>query len=115
MAHFAKLNENNIVIDIVVVNNNVLDPKNEEKSGINFLNTLFNSEQKWVQTSYNNKFRKQYATIGSRYDENSDIFILPQPFNSWTLDHNYDWQPPIPRPEGAYWYWDEDSGQWNNG
>jgi murein L,D-transpeptidase YafK len=111
MAHFAKLNENNIVLEINVVNNEVLDADNEEASGIDFLTQWSNGYTNWKQTSYNNSFRKQYAGIGYKYDVVNDVFIRPQPYPSWTLDNNFDWQAPIEKPEGN-WYWDEEIGNW---
>ncbi len=112
MAHFAKLDENNIVLEVVVVNNDVLDPENEEQSGILFLHDLYRDNATWVQTSYNHKFRKQYAGIDSIYDPNADVFIAPQPFPSWILDANYDWEAPIAKPNSGVWGWDENAQEW---
>ena len=109
MAHFAQLDDDNKVIGVFVVANAALDPNNEEGSGIAFLATLGNG--RYVQTSYNNNFRKQYAGIGSTYDETADEFVRPQPHASWSLDSNNDWQAPTPKPEGNY-YWDEESLSW---
>jgi hypothetical protein len=64
------------------------------------------------RTSYNDKIRKQYAGIGYTYDPVADVFITPQPYASWSLDDNFDWQPPTPRPEGLDWRWDEDTLSW---
>jgi hypothetical protein len=110
MAHFAKI-ENNIVIDVVVVNNNELlvDGIEQEQKGVEFCQSLFGGE--WIQTSYNNNFRKQYAGIGFTYNADADQFVAPQPFPSWTLDSNNDWQAPTPKPEGNF-YWDEESLSW---
>ena len=77
MAHFVKLDANNIVIDGVVVNNQTLDANNEEASGIAFLNDLYGVEENWKQTSYNGNIRKQYAGIGFSYDLINDVFIAP--------------------------------------
>ena len=111
MAHFAKLDDDNMVLEVHVVSNNVLDAQNEEQSGIDFLTTWSGGYTRWVQTSYNNRIRKQYAGIGFRYDENADVFVAPQPFPSWSLDSNHDWQPPKPKPLG-YFYWDESKLDW---
>ncbi len=111
MAHFAKLDENNIVIAVHCVVNQMLNQNDEESSGRNFLTALHNYPF-WVQTSYNGNFRKQFAGIGYTYDAVNDVFIVPQPYASWSLDENFDWQPPTPRPEGLSWYWDEDSLSW---
>lgn len=113
MAHFAKLNQDNIVIAVHCVSNDALESSNEELSGIDFLTSLHNYSH-WKQTSYNGKFRKQFAGIGFKYDEQKDIFIAPQPYLSWILDNNFDWQAPKPRPEGFNWYWDEELGEWIN-
>jgi hypothetical protein len=115
MGHFAKLNSDNIVISVVVVNNSVLlknDGTESELKGKKFLNALLGSAT-WVQTSYNNNFRKKYAGIGDFYDSSKDKFISPQPFPSWSLDSNDDWQPPVPRPEdNPLAEWDEENQQW---
>ena len=112
MAHFAKLDDNNIVLEIHCVNNNVIDATNEEISGIEFLTTWSNGYANWKQTSYNNKIRKQYAGIGYKYDADADVFIQPQPYPSWSLDNNFDWQPPTPRPIEGMWIWDETTLTW---
>lgn len=112
MAHFAKLNDENQVLEVNVVNNAVLDPANQEISGIVFLTEWSGGYTNWKQTSYNNNFRKQYAGIGYTYNADADVFVAPQPYPSWSLDNNFDWQPPTPRPEGMGWYWDEDSLSW---
>jgi hypothetical protein len=65
----------------------------------------------WVQTSYNHNIRKQYAGIGFTYDADADVFVAPQPFPSWSLDSNHDWQPPTPKPEGNF-VWDEQTTSW---
>ena len=86
MAHFAKLDENNVVIDINKVNNDVLDPQNEDASGIAFLTDWSGGYSNWKQTSYNHNFRGRYAVIGGTYSEELDTFIPPQPFPSWILN-----------------------------
>ena len=115
MAHFAKLDENNIVTEVFVVNNDVLlktDGTESEYKGKVFLNGLFGNAT-WVQTSYNNNFRKQYAGIGMIYDETNDVFILPKPYASWTLDENFDWQPPTSYPtDGKTYNWNEETLSW---
>lgn len=116
MAHFAKLDLNNIVTEVLVVNNSILlnlDGTESELKGKEFLNNLLGPAT-WVQTSYNNNFRKQYAGIGSTYDEINDIFISPKPFNSWSLDENFDWQPPTPCPTDNKTYsWNEEDQTWD--
>tara|TARA_R110002153_G_C12943816_1_gene457680 strand:- start:1 stop:369 length:369 start_codon:yes stop_codon:yes gene_type:complete len=117
MAHFTKLDENNIVIDIVKIDNSVMlnnDGTESEEKGKDFLNNLF-GEATWVQTSYNNNFRKQYAGIGYTYDITNDVFIIPQGvYNSWTLDSDFNWQPPVPKPDSEDIYdWNEDTLTWD--
>lgn len=116
MAHFAKLDENNIVTEVLVVNNDVIlktDGTESEYKGKVFLNALFGNAT-WVQTSYNNNFRKQFAGIGYKYDETNDVFITPQPFDSWSLDENFDWQAPTPYPTDRKVYkWNEENLQWD--
>jgi hypothetical protein len=110
MAHFAEIS-NDIVTRVLVVHNNELlvDGVEVEQKGIDFLNNLLGGT--WVQTSYNNRIRKQYAGTGYTYDSVADVFIVPQPYASWTLDSNHDWQPPTPKPEGSF-IWDEESLSW---
>ena len=112
MAHFAKLDENNIVIEVNLLSNDSLDKDNEEESGVEFLTHWSGGYANWKQTSYNGSIRKQFAGIGYTYDAINDVFISPKPYPSWSLDGNFDWQPPTPRPEGMGWYWDEDSLSW---
>jgi hypothetical protein len=79
MAHFAKLNDNNIVLEINIVNNDVLDPLNEEETGIEFLTDWSNGYSNWKQTSYNHSIRYNFAGIGYTYDPIDDAFIAPMP------------------------------------
>ena len=113
MAHFAKI-ENNVVIQVIVINDEDAPdpaPVNSEPIGKDFIRSI-GLDGEWIQTSYNNNFRKQYASIGYTYDKENDVFIAPKPFASWLLDDNFDWQPPVPMPEGGLWVWDEDSLSW---
>lgn len=115
MAHFAKLDENNIVTQVIVVHNNELidDLGNEsELKGIEFCRNIFGG--RWIQTSYNNKIRKNFASVGYRYDESLDAFIPPKPFDSWILNtSSYVWDPPVPHPnDGNLYYWDDVSLNW---
>lgn len=117
MAHFAQIDKNNIVAQVLAVENTVLieDGKEREQKGIDFLHALYGLEKQWVQTSYNNNIRKKYAGIGDTYDSTKDKFILPQPYPSWSLDLNDDWQPPIAKPEDDPWaQWDEESQSWKS-
>ena len=109
MAHFAEIDENNIVIRVLVVDNSL------EHRGADFLANDLNLGGTWIQTSYNHNFRKQFAGIGYTYDVSNDVFITPQPYSSWSLDENFEWQPPIAKPKDGVWDWDEESGNWVNG
>ncbi len=113
MAHFAQLNDDNQVTQVIVVANEDTadeDGNEVEAIGIAFCENLLGGT--WVQTSYNDNIRKQFAGIGDTYDADLDIFMKPQPYPSWSLDDNHDWQPPTPMPDGKLWYWDEDSLSW---
>jgi hypothetical protein len=113
MAHFAKINLDNIVEQVVVVNNSDCNGgifPQSESSGSEFCANLFGGT--WKQTSYNGNFRKQFAGIGFKYDEQLDVFIRPQPFPSWSLNQNGDWIAPVERPESGDYIWDEDSHSW---
>jgi hypothetical protein len=118
MAHYAKINENNIVEKVIVAEEDFIKKQ----------------EGKWIQTSYNTRngvhyepnsnipradqskaLRKNYAGIGYTYDETKDAFIPPKPFNSWILNENTcNWNPPIAMPidENAY-FWNEETLSWN--
>jgi len=116
MAHFAKINNDNIVEQVLVVNNEVMlkaDGTESELKGKQFLNATFGSA-KWVQTSYNGTFRKNYAGIGFTYDTDRDAFIAPKPFESWLLnEETCRWESPVPYPaDGKMYNWDEDSLNW---
>jgi hypothetical protein len=115
MAHFAKLNEDNIVEEVVVVNNDVLDKENEEQSGIAFLHSLYNNNAIWIQTSYNGNIRKNYAGIGYTYDEARDAFIPPKPYESWLLDEESClWKAPVSYPtDGNLYVWNEENQSWD--
>jgi hypothetical protein len=106
MAHWAEIDENNTVIRVLVGDNN--DPNGDE--GYQWL--MDNLGGTWIKTSYNGNIRKQYAGIGFTYDSVADVFIAPQPYPSWTLDQNYDWQSPKPMPSEGFWIWDEEVGEW---
>jgi hypothetical protein len=115
MAHFAKLDENNNVLAIHVVNNDVItiDGNESEQAGIDFLTGLHNYPL-WKQTSYNGTFRKNYAGIGYTYDASRDAFIAPKPWASWTLNEtNCQWEPPVACPtDGKKYSWFEPNQQW---
>lgn len=116
MAHFAQLDENNIVTQVIVVHNNdcKIDGVENEEAGIVFCKTLFSVDTKWKQTSYNGNIRKNYAGIGYTYDFTLDAFIPPKPYESWLLDETTClWDAPIPMPnDGKIYRWDEPTGSW---
>jgi hypothetical protein len=85
MAHFAKLDENNTVLEVIVVNNDAIDSSNEETSGIAFLTELLGYSN-WKQTSYNSRIRKNFAGIGMTYDPIRDAFIPVKPDGDWQLN-----------------------------
>ena len=115
MAHFAKLDENNVVLQVIVVHNNeLLDGGVEsEAKGINFCRSLFPGTN-WKQTSYNGNMRKNYAGIGYTYDTQRDAFIPPKPYSSWILDNeSCVWNAPISYPtDGKRYFWDEATITW---
>jgi len=101
MSHFAEINNDGVVQRVIVAEQDFI---NSGAVGDSFL---------WVQTSYNNNFRKQFAGKGFTYDKAKDKFIAPQPFPSWSLDSNDDWQAPTAMPDdGKKYYWDEPSTSW---
>ena len=115
MAHFAQLNEDNIVTQVIVVANQDTADKDgveNEAIGIEFCTNLLGG--KWVQTSYNANIRKNYAGIGYKYDATLDAFIPPQPFESWTLnEETAQWEAPTPYPDdGKRYSWDEATTSW---
>jgi len=109
MAHYAFLDENNIVTEVI-----------KGKDETELINGL--SPEEWYgnyrgqvckRTSYNNNIRKQFAGIGYTYDAVADVFISPSPYPSWVLDENYDWQAPIAYPaDGKFYSWDETNQVW---
>ena len=121
MAHFAKLDENNIVLQVNVVSNDALDPSNEETSGIVFLTEWSGGYSNWKKTSYNaatNGYRFNYAGIGYTFDltKGTDgAFIAPKPFNSWVLDEaTCQWQAPTPMPtDDKVYTWNEETLSWD--
>jgi len=115
MAHFAQLDENNVVLQVIVVNNSdCLDSNGQESEaiGVAFCQSLFGGN--WKQTSYNGTMRKNYAGIGYTYDAARDAFIPPQPYASWLLDETTClWNPPTPMPQDNKRYtWDEPTTSW---
>jgi len=117
MAHFAKLDGNNVVLEVTVINNIEMltaDGSESEIMGLAFLIRWSGGYSNWKQTSYNGKIRKNFAGVGYKYDAQRDAFIPPQPFPSWTLNENTcRWDPPVPMPtDGKFYYWDEATTSW---
>ncbi len=109
MAHYAFLDDNNIVTEVITGKDEseLIDGLTPEEWYGNYRG------QRCVRTSYNHNIRKQYAGIGYSYNEVGDVFVVPQPFPSWSLDANYDWQAPIERPaDGKDYLWDEANQAW---
>jgi hypothetical protein len=124
MAHFAELNENNIVQRVLVVDNkDILDENGQEQEsiGVAFLQRLFGENTIWKQCSYNNNFRNKYTGKGDTYREDLDAFISPSPYPSWSLNETtFQWEPPTPRPEDIItettitsYVWNEDTLSWD--
>jgi hypothetical protein len=125
MAHFAEIDSNNRVLRVVVIDNLDVDShggdqSEEAASHVNNIVPLSDIGVKWVQTSYNNNFRKKYAGVNDIYDPVKDKFITPQPHPSWTLNTNDDWEAPIAFPSVVEYsglpvreiIWDEDAQKW---
>lgn len=124
MAHFAELNSSNEVLRVVVISNDDVDANggDQHADAEAFVKTIVPHSTggvAWKQTSYNHNFRKQYAGIGHTYDASKNKFILPQPYPSWSLDSNDDWQAPVTYPNVTeidsklvLIFWDEDNQKW---
>ena len=118
MAHFAKLDDNNVVIHVSVINDkNTIDENGQESEelGIQYLKSIHGEDTIWKQTSYNDNLKKMYAGIGYIYNEQYDVFLPPKPFPSWVLNtESFEWESPIQRPykEGVVYYWDENNMSW---
>ena len=141
MAHYTELDKDNKVLRVIVIANadcikdsvrseypslvsSVADisgkttTKDEvaiewedEEKGIAFCEKLLGG--KWIRTSYNGNIRKRFAGVGYTYDEKLDAFISPQPYPSWALDEDTNWQPPVPYPDDEKYYtWDEKDQKW---
>jgi len=121
MAHFAKLNENNLVLEVIVVADSDAPT---EAEGQTFLQNLYKNTITYKQTSYNTiagehklggtPFRKNYAGVGYTYDASKDAFIPPKPYNSWTLNEDTcQWEAPVAYPDdGKSYVWKEDTQTW---
>lgn len=113
MAHFAQIVGDEVVRVVVISNADIKDEHGveQEQLGIDLCNQLVGAA-KWVQTSFNNNFRKIYGQPGIKYNETKDVFYNPVgPYPSWVLDDNYDWIAPVPQPEEPC-LWDESLLSW---
>ncbi|PZX40638.1 hypothetical protein LY56_02521 [Roseinatronobacter thiooxidans] len=106
MAHFAEIDDNSILIRVLVV------PENQAERGAAFLRDDMGLGGQWVPTSYTGRIARRFAGPGMRWDAALGAFLLPQPFPSWSLDTEGEWHPPVPRPEGDGWDWDEAASGW---
>ena len=126
MAHFAQLDGNNVVTQVIVVSNDDTSDSNgveTESIGVAFCQKILGAETNWKQTSYNNKMRVRYAGVGYSYNPGLDAFVTPQPYASWTLDNSTaDWKAPLTEPTltdeqkaaGSSYTWDESAYQADN-
>jgi hypothetical protein len=122
MAHYARVNAQNIVTYVTPIENEMITDENgiehEELAFEHLYSTIPDSVgDRWVQTSYNNNFRKRYAGLGYTWNKNLDAFIPPQLYQSWILnEETADWEAPVPMPEitegGPIYSWDEELGNW---
>lgn len=125
MAHFAQLDENNVVTQVIVVSNEDTSDVNGnevEEIGVAFCKKLLGADTNWKQTSYNSNMRVRYAGIGYSYNEALDAFVPPKPFESWVLnEETADWQSPVgPAPAlteaeieaRSFYRWNEETGAW---
>jgi hypothetical protein len=124
MAHFAEINDSNIVQRVIVVSNSNAP---NEATGIAFCKALLGSDTNWVQTSYNNNIRCRYANPGMKYDSTNDVFYPLSPYPSWVLNTStWEWEAPVPLPDdyglddadnptyGIGYTWNEDTTSWIN-
>ena len=127
MAHFAQLDENNVVTQVIVVSNDDCTDSNgteTESIGVAFCQKLLGADTNWKQTSYNDSMRVRYAAIGYSYNASLDAFVPPQPYDSWTLDSGTaDWVSPLGAAPAltddqiaanSYYSWDESAYQADN-
>lgn len=123
MAHYALINDDNIVVQVITgVNENLtqIDVDGTEVGGSSEAWEKFYASRSWFaglrckRTSYNNRIRKHFAGVGYFYDESIDAFIPPQPFESWVLNQNtYLWEPPVSYPaDGLRYVWNEEIKDW---
>lgn len=122
MAHYAFINPENIVVKVITgvdETETQTDTDGTVVGGSAEAWEAFYAAQPWHEgltckrTSYNGNIRKQYAGIGFTYNSEADVFVAPQPYPSWTLDSNHDWQPPVAQPAEGLWAWNETTKTWD--
>ena len=125
MAHYALINEDNIVVQVITgVDEDItqIDTDGTQIGGTAEAWEAFYASRPWFnglickRTSYNNNIRANFAGIGYKYDKDFDVFIPPQPFPSWKLNYTiYQWEAPIPKPDDVddyIWKWSEINKEW---
>lgn len=116
MAHFAQLDENNFVTQVIVIHNNELldNGVESEEKGIQFCKSLYGEDTNWKQTSYNGTFRKNFAGVGFKYDSRRDAFLETRPYETWILNNDTcRWEAPTPCPnDGKRYFWDDFTNTW---
>ena len=121
MAHFAKIDTEYTVTEVIVISNDVVNNlpfPDSEPLGVEFCKSLYGQNTRWAQTSYNGNFRYNYAGIGFEYlptaGDGSGAFVAEKPYPSWVLNTTtYQWEAPIPYPDdGKAYYWDEATTSW---
>ena len=107
MAHFAEINESNVVLRVLVV------PDDQQHRGQEYMADDLGLGGTWLQTSYNGKIRNRFAGVDYNYDPDDDVFYRPSPYPSWVLDENFDWQSPVAHPgDGGIYDRDEATTSW---
>ena len=117
MAHFAQLDQNNVVLQVIVVDDKDTHTQlgiESEEVGVAFCKQLFGQDTKWLQTSYSGSIRGAFAGVGSVYDSRTDAFLPPRPYLSWVFDNKaHKWNPPAAKPNDEKIYrWDEETTSW---
>lgn len=108
MPNYAQLSRSNVVLDVFG-----LPETYEDGDAINFLRAKFGPSTKWVRCSHDPSYRGGMPGKGYRFDSEHEVFYSPPPHPLWTLDENFEWQPPKPRPDdGKEYYWDEEANDW---
>jgi hypothetical protein len=110
MAHYAFIDENNIVVEVITGRN-----EDEVVNGISDWENYYGTIRGLLckRTSFNSKIRKQFAGVGYSYDTDRDVFISPKPYPSWIMNSEHDWEPPSPMPTtDGNWFWNEEALEW---